>query len=116
MFRYTFFFVFFFQAEDGIRDTSVTGVQTLLFRSAFRARRLGPDDGVHEGGEILLEVALGEAGLANPGVDDARLFDAELDQIGRASCREGVQVSVGGWAFREREERVVVEDVRGDEY
>ena len=27
-------FVFFFQAEDGIRDTSVTGVQTCAFRSA----------------------------------------------------------------------------------
>src|SRR5690606_40887737 len=26
-------FVFFFQAEDGIRDFHVTGVQTLLFRS-----------------------------------------------------------------------------------
>src|SRR6185295_14631753 len=25
---------FFFQAEDGIRDIGVTGVQTLLFRSA----------------------------------------------------------------------------------
>ena len=25
---FCFFFVFFFQAEDGIRDTSVTGVQT----------------------------------------------------------------------------------------
>src|SRR5215213_10475459 len=27
---------FFFQAEDGIRDWSVTGVQTCLFRSAAR--------------------------------------------------------------------------------
>src|SRR5207245_8528683 len=27
------FFVFFFQAEDGIRDATVTGVQTVLFRS-----------------------------------------------------------------------------------
>src|SRR2546427_5866775 len=27
------FFFFFFQAEDGIRDLTVTGVQTLLFRS-----------------------------------------------------------------------------------
>jgi len=26
-------FFFFFQAEDGIRDIGVTGVQTLLFRS-----------------------------------------------------------------------------------
>src|SRR5207249_9509901 len=32
------FFFFFFQAEDGIRDRNVTGVQTLLFRS-----RLVPD-------------------------------------------------------------------------
>src|SRR5437763_2113834 len=28
-------FFFFFQAEDGIRDTSVTGVQRVLFRSQF---------------------------------------------------------------------------------
>src|SRR5688572_32260669 len=27
------FFFFFFQAEDGIRDLTVTGVQTVLFRS-----------------------------------------------------------------------------------
>src|SRR5437879_3041791 len=31
--RYCFYIFFFFQAEDGIRDTSVTGVQTWLFRS-----------------------------------------------------------------------------------
>src|SRR5437763_2938843 len=29
------FFFFFFQAEDGIRDTSVTGVQSVLFRSVY---------------------------------------------------------------------------------
>src|SRR5687768_17733216 len=29
------FFFFFFQAEDGIRDVAVTGVQTVLFRSAI---------------------------------------------------------------------------------
>src|ERR1035437_8209301 len=28
----------FFQAEDGIRDIGVTGVQTLLFRSLMRSR------------------------------------------------------------------------------
>src|SRR2546427_355441 len=33
------FFFFFFQAEDGIRDLTVTGVQTLLFRSGFVVRR-----------------------------------------------------------------------------
>ena len=31
-------FVFFFQAEDGIRDRDVTGVQRVLFRSALIMR------------------------------------------------------------------------------
>ena len=31
---FCFFVYFFFQAEDGIRDRDVTGVQTVLFRSA----------------------------------------------------------------------------------
>src|SRR5687767_16008539 len=35
------FFFFFFQAEDGIRDKLVTGVQTLLFRSGKGRRRSG---------------------------------------------------------------------------
>src|SRR5689334_23586116 len=34
-----FFLFFFFQAEDGIRDGTVTGVQTVLFRSVTPARR-----------------------------------------------------------------------------
>src|SRR6267378_6838933 len=38
------FFFFFFQAEDGIRDLYVTGVQTLLFRS-IRAREGATRDG-----------------------------------------------------------------------
>src|SRR5437762_7612372 len=45
------FLVFFFQAEDGIRDTSVTGVQTcalpILIHSWLRGDRvrLGPAEG-----------------------------------------------------------------------
>src|SRR6266849_2430642 len=35
------FFFFFFQAEDGIRDPLVTGVQRVLFRSYFARRRNG---------------------------------------------------------------------------
>src|SRR5688572_32494909 len=40
-------YFFFFQAEDGIRDLTVTGVQTLLFRSpgdVGRHRRQQPHD------------------------------------------------------------------------
>ena len=32
-FNTVFYLFFFFQAEDGIRDLIVTGVQTVLFRS-----------------------------------------------------------------------------------
>src|SRR5207249_8743092 len=39
----SFFFCFFFQAEDGIRDRNVTGVQTCVFRSGEPdARRQAP--------------------------------------------------------------------------
>src|SRR5262249_58857443 len=34
--------VFFFQAEDGIRDWSVTGVQTCALPICLRRRRTGP--------------------------------------------------------------------------
>src|SRR5207237_6466913 len=38
----TFYFIFFFQAEDGIRDSSVTGVQTCALPiSARRADAVG---------------------------------------------------------------------------
>src|SRR6266481_4661075 len=37
IFVHYIFFFFFFQAEDGIRDGTVTGVQTLLFRSRLLA-------------------------------------------------------------------------------
>src|SRR6266850_266748 len=41
-----FIYFFFFQAEDGIRDYKVTGVQTCLFRSRDRAQvRFAREDG-----------------------------------------------------------------------
>src|SRR5437763_15304241 len=39
------FFFFFFQAEDGIRDTSVTGVQTCALPILCRGGRRGRADG-----------------------------------------------------------------------
>src|SRR5437762_11918817 len=40
--------VFFFQAEDGIRDTSVTGVQTCALPICLRAER-PREDRLHQG-------------------------------------------------------------------
>src|SRR4051794_41835310 len=67
--------VFFFQAEDGIRDGRVTGVQTCAL-PIFALRRLQ--------GERL------RAGQRRGG--DRRL-PADEEQIGRASCRERVEIS-----------------------
>ena len=72
---------FFFQAEDGIRDWSVTGVQTcalpIFYMSGFGAAgsTLGvPDIGLMSATEMA---------------DRVRALAASA-QIGRASCRERV--------------------------
>src|SRR5690606_40679914 len=58
------FSLFFFQAEDGIRDFHVTGVQTCALPISFTGGSLivGPDGGVlargPEEGEALLEATL----------------------------------------------------------
>src|SRR4051812_29415584 len=55
------------------------GNAEFLDELALRARRLVADDRIHERPEVLGEVCLGERRLADAGVDDSRLFDAELD-------------------------------------
>src|SRR5262249_58693705 len=91
---------FFFQAEDGIRDWSVTGVQTCalpifallhLQRAAgelerrARGRRRGLRDRRRLGGGLRRAAAAATAAGA-----------ASATKIGRASCRERVQVAVVG--------------------
>src|SRR5436305_9777528 len=98
---------FFFQADDGIRDADVTGVQTCALpisrrHRLLRVQRLAEFGGlalrvVAGGGETVIEtldaVALafrrGEAGLQLRDLVVEREL-AELFQIGRASCRERV--------------------------
>ena len=69
---------FFFQAEDGIRDWSVTGVQTCALPIYIRhgiALKLNDDP---HAGAVTFITNIGDA------------FDALVAQIGRASCRERV--------------------------
>src|SRR2546430_6940452 len=76
----------FFQAEDGIRDLTVTGVQTCALpisvptaaRPRLRVRAHHRCDG---------DGRAGEAGLSVRARFDHRALGAE---IGRASCRERV--------------------------
>src|SRR5690625_7306084 len=86
---------FFFQAEDGIRNGHVTGVQTcaLPILDAALSALAG-----------VLEVCPGYAGgsVSNPTkqlVDSGVSGHVEVVKIGRASCRE----------------RVWIEEVEGDE-
>ena len=71
------FYIFFFQAEDGIRDSPVTGVQTCAlpillpyFRKSENDLTFGSDD-FH----------------GNEGPIPVRRY---AEEIGRASCRERV--------------------------
>src|SRR2546427_3730280 len=52
MFMMVFSFFFFFQAEDGIRDLTVTGVQTCALPISCRARGGDPTSAVHEVREL----------------------------------------------------------------
>src|SRR5207248_8190741 len=83
---------FFFQAEDGIRDRTVTGVQTCALPIS-RSRQAG----------FLRAAFPGE----KSNVDTEAVRDRLLKrrEIGRASCRERVERSEGGGAVEEKEDR-----------
>src|SRR5699024_11627589 len=92
---------FFFQAEDGIRDRNVTGVQTCalpistahrLLEGGFRLIAKGAPDvliarctQLLQGGEIRALTGAMKAKLLS---DNSRLAERALREIGRASCRE----------------------------
>src|SRR5690606_40518674 len=93
---------FFFQAEDGIRDFHVTGVQTcalpifsIMANLPIDRERLALRAVVHsasEGGYID-NAGRGETDVNRVGVNGGRatLLWAPDDEIGRASCRESVE-------------------------
>src|SRR5258708_30980663 len=85
---------FFFQAEDGIRDDLVTGVQTCalpIFEGAFYV-----EDAIKV--KPSLELRFGFRGESTNGWNEAHgrasnyAFDSNgvVGKIGRASCRERV--------------------------
>src|SRR5437868_12032436 len=92
-----FSFLFFFQAEDGIRDRNVTGVQTCALPISERVladlARAGisldaiTEELVNDGVKLFAEAA--DKLLGAVAQKRAKL------QIGRASCRERVKHSYG---------------------
>src|SRR5699024_11431836 len=102
--------VFFFQAEDGIRDRNVTGVQTCALpiwpdraTEAIRARHL-PGSGVRRLPAPAGPGSPGEAG-ASPhrqrGVQGVTGRKWTKGEIGRASCRERGATAGGGVTLEE---------------
>src|SRR5205809_6048649 len=83
-------YTFFFQAEDGIRVVAVTGVQTcaLPISAGNQAAEVGPGAALEEQGPDL-SAAWFPAGDRLPlsSVCQGR-------EIGRASCRERVEILV----------------------
>src|SRR5699024_11835796 len=100
---------FFFQAEDGIRDRNVTGVQTCAL-PIFGQLAHGEYSSV--AGRLLLAADLlreqqapqfsGGFSARPPDLSGQLLeHTEELAEIGRASCRERVEMSMVGGAISE---------------
>src|SRR2546429_1298292 len=89
--------IFFFQAEDGIRDVAVTGVQTCALPISWSLGRTWQAATSYQapGQECYVSV---ERMLERVGPQERKIYmDYEemerrgcLEQIGRASCRERV--------------------------
>src|SRR5262249_59691391 len=94
---------FFFQAEDGIRDWSVTGVQTCAL--PISGRRPGPAGGAHP-----LPRRGGGGGPAaapqhRPDLRGGRGRGSGGGEIGRASCRGKGEISGVGGSLKKKKER-----------
>src|SRR5687768_18614757 len=96
---------FFVQAEDGIRDVAVTGVQTCALPISHTTR-----GGAVDAAARLVAAELDEPGPGTLGVT-ARLVDVLLvyilrawqeRQIGRASCRERVESPVAAVSLKHK--------------
>src|SRR5205823_12016235 len=104
-------FYFFFQAEDGIRDKLVTGVQTSALPSYPRASRRGGDRPGRSAGDRQLQHLSGRADGPAPRGGSARSAAAasvdrraapRRSEIGRASCRERAESSEGDGAMKQK--------------
>src|SRR5207249_8582914 len=95
-----FFFFFFFQAEDGIRDRNVTGVQTCALpisvdvSDSIHGRALQPLFRPAERALRVLRAGRVARGPRPDAQSRAAVRRGNVLQIGRASCRERVEITV----------------------
>src|SRR2546427_2732143 len=105
------FLCFFFQAEDGIRYLTVTGVQTCALPISFhlglspeRDGSLGANAPAAAAPEEVVTDRRARLGgnCARPVLEGEQ---AEVE-IGRASCRERVEISVVAVSLKKKHQRV----------
>src|SRR2546422_2873296 len=94
------FFFFFFQAEDGIRDVAVTGVQTCALPIFLFAVALGSS--LAPVGDLPRELLLFAALAIIPEIGGHTLYNWE---IGRASCRGRVEISVVAVSLKKKKNK-----------
>src|SRR5437764_11167171 len=108
---------FFFQAEDGIRDTSVTGVQTCALpiwtpagpgpapaagRAAIGIASVNSPVGGEGRGRVVRHAAPVGGPPARPRIPSTPRPAPGAGKIGRASCRERVENAGSDVALKEK--------------
>src|SRR2546430_8017837 len=88
-------FFFFFQAEDGIRDLTVTGVQTCALPICGQERNVRADERAWRKataltGALVVQEKISPLFLAHHSAEAAPENVLLHGEIGRASCRERV--------------------------
>src|SRR2546430_17387650 len=96
-------FFFFFQAEDGIRDLTVTGVQTCAL-PIFAGQRDAVDVA---GGDAVVTGVAPNGGVAARADRNGVIAGGAADEveIGRASCRGRVEISVVAGSLKKKKKK-----------
>src|SRR5207244_10488254 len=107
-------YIFFFQAEDGIRDDLVTGVQTCALpiswidfsQGAVQSTGNPLDVAVSGNAFLTVQTPRGERYTRN----GALQVNSQGQQIGRASCRERVERAVGADSVKQNRKSMQCND------
>src|SRR3712207_7703669 len=106
MSSYYKFFFFFFQAEDGIRDIGVTGVQTCALPIfGFAADRCTFID--DSPANVAAARQAGLTAVQFVGADALRDDLVRLG-IGKGSCRGRGEISVVGGSFKKKKKQLII--------
>src|SRR5207253_3792722 len=105
--------IFFFQAEDGIRDGHVTGVKTCALPISMKGDRerclaAGMDEYVTkplDSRQLCAVVEQMAVGGRPASMTEAATAPVSTAEIGRASCRERVEKSAGTVVEKSKERK-----------